>query len=372
MRRLGVLTWAREWLGSTGATAWGVAASMTVAAGLLAAWGLAGCDEAGGGAGDGAGVRYNAGASVGELLRYTLDLDGMKYSYEIVESQFGQLGQTGAGTLSKNEDGSYTPSGAPDTSVIVLPNGMLFGAETVTWGGAQRQLLYAGAKALGGPVVPQEIAGTYNTIEYSCSPDVDPACGPGAYFTSYGTLKVNADGTFVACPRGDVEDQAAHPCEATQPGTWTDEGGGLIAAKVGDVQLGTVTVVPSSGGGRALVMDLRDVPPFGTSGIMVGVRRVALAGQDLSGTYLYTGDDNNHGQVVVDSAQDRYTGTIWEPQQPGQDYAGGLTRDQPWAGWLEATDDQGETTNLLLLPGDGVFFNTSFTENSWIDIGGRL
>lgn len=331
-----------------------------------------GCDTA---TGDGptaagGGVTYNAGASVGELLRYTLDVDGLKYSYEIVESQFGQQGDTGTGTLSKNEDGSYTPSGAPDTSVIVLPNGMIFGAETVHWGGAARQLLYAGAKTLAGAVNPQEIAGTYNTIEYSCSPDVDPNCGPGAYFTSYGTLKVNADGTFTACPRGDVEDQATHPCEAVLPGTWADQGGGLVAVKVGDAQIGTVTIVPSADGGRALVMDLRDVPPT-TRGIMVGVRRVALVGQDLSGTYLYTGDDNNHGQVVVDSANDRYTGTIWEPQQPGQDYTGSLTRDQPWAGWLEATDG-GETTNLLVLPGDGVFFNTSFTDNSWIDIGGRL
>jgi len=159
---------------------------------------------------------------------------------------------------------------------------------------------------------------------------------------------------------------------------------------------------------------------------------VVLTGQDLGGTYVYTGDDNNHGQVTpdpppalrteaqeaafgqggkrlgaeawprhvehpaaqpdaahtrdpkpnprvgggsgvtVDSAQDRYTGTIWEPQQAPQDYAGSLTRDQPWAGWLQATDDGGETTNLLVLPGDGVFFNTSFTDNSWLDIGGRL
>lgn len=349
------------------ARGWGFTAALIGAV----AMGFSACDSSASGQDGGNSVSYNAGASVGELLSYTLDVEGLTYSYRIVESQFGQTGDTGTGTLTKNEDGSYTPSGAPDTRVIVLPNGMLFGAETVTWGGAQRQLLYAGAMVLAGGVTPEEIAGTYNTIEYSCSPDVDPSCGPDAYFTSYGSLKINADGTFVACPRGDVDDQAAHPCEETVPGTWVDQGGGLLAAKVGEDQIGTAMVVPSSGGGRALVMDLRDVPPT-TRGLMVGVRRVALAGQDLSGTYLYTGDDNNHGQVVVDSAQDRYTGTIWEPQQAGQDYAGSLTRDQPWTGWLLATDDGGETTNLLVLPGDGVFFNTSFTENSWLDIGGRL
>jgi len=59
---------------------------------------------------------YNSAASEGELLEYKIDETKLTYSYEIKSSAFGLEGSTGSGTLTKNSDGTYTPSSAPNAS----------------------------------------------------------------------------------------------------------------------------------------------------------------------------------------------------------------------------------------------------------------
>lgn len=321
-------------------------------------------------------VTYNAAGSIGELLRYELDIVGLSYDYEIVDSAFGLKGKKATGTLIKNADGSYSPSSDPDASLIVLPNGLVVGSEELEVAGKPTVMLFAGTPAVAAAYTPAEIAGVYNFIEFTCDKSVDPSCGPGAYFTSYGTVKVEAGGSFEVCGRGAIDDQQAHPCEGggTLGGSWSDNGDGVIALKLAGADFGSCMLLPSASGGKVMVIDQSGsgaLPP----GLIVGVKKVSVGGEDLSGTYRFTGHDGNGGEVSVDSAANSYSGTITEPGQGAISYKGTLQRDTPWSGWLKAKDDStGEETQLLILPGDGVFFNSAFGsgKNDWIDIGGKL
>src|SRR6185369_7523954 len=92
---------------------------MLLAVGAL----LASCG--GGGGSSSAATQYTSVAMAGELLTYTVDPVALTYSYTITESQFGLTGKTGSGTLVRNLDGSYSPSGIPNARIVILPNGLL-------------------------------------------------------------------------------------------------------------------------------------------------------------------------------------------------------------------------------------------------------
>jgi hypothetical protein len=72
---------------------------------------LASCGGGGGGGASSAATQYTSVAMAGELLTYTVDPVALTYSYTITESQFGLDGKSASGTLVRNFDGSYTPSG---------------------------------------------------------------------------------------------------------------------------------------------------------------------------------------------------------------------------------------------------------------------
>src|ERR1043166_3401294 len=81
---------------------------------------LASC---GGGGDSSSATQYTSVAMAGELLTYSIDPVALTYSYTITESQFGLTGKTGSGTLVRNFDGSYSPSGVPNARLVILPNG---------------------------------------------------------------------------------------------------------------------------------------------------------------------------------------------------------------------------------------------------------
>lgn len=320
------------------------------------------------------GTPFNAAASLGELARYTVNLEALTYSLQITASAFGLEGTRQDGVLTANPDGTYTPSGAPAARLMVVPETLLIGAETVELAGQGRLLLFAGVPSLDSPYLAGEIAGLYNTLEYSCDKTRDPQCGEDAYFTTPGTLEVAANGTFTLCVRGDLDNTAAHPCAHTQQGSLVDREDGVLAIRIGAVDIGHAMILPSSGGGKLFILDLMDTPAT-APGLLIGVQKTPLTGAALAGTFRFTGDDGNHGEVSVDDSRDTYHGTLVEPGLAPQAYGGTFIRDQPWAGWLTATDAvTGATTHALILPDVGAWLNTSLEQgqNTWIDVGVRL
>ena len=73
------------------------------------------------------GTTFQAVASEGELVSYTVDTSAMTYSYKIIESAYGKTDVSGNGQLTRNSDGTYTPSGF-NGKVAILDSGLLLGA----------------------------------------------------------------------------------------------------------------------------------------------------------------------------------------------------------------------------------------------------
>jgi hypothetical protein len=315
---------------------------------------------------------FNSGATIGDLLTYTIDTSAspMTYSYEIVESDFDLAGTQGTGTLTQNQDGTYTPSNDPEAGVILLPNTLVVGNAEVDVGGTETTMLFAGVPSLTTNYTASEIAGTYNYINFSCDDSLEGGVCTAGYKSYYGTFKVNDDGTWEACDEGDIDDQTANPCQGTaMNGSWTDQGNGRIRITSGGSEIGKVMLLPSSSGGKVIIADLKDVPTVQGPGILVGVKKQDITDEDLGGTYHFNYDDGKYGDVTVTNEDDTYTGTQYDASGNPEEINGNLTRNEPWNGWL--TDNNNYL--ILILPGDGVFLMTEDQPNNdWITIGGII
>jgi len=314
--------------------------------------------------------KFNSSASLGDLLTYTIDTTNMAYFYEIVDSEYGLTGTTGSGTLVQNQDGTYSPFDDPDISLILLPNTVIVGGADVIVGGVDTFMLFAGVPALDtGYYKPAEIAGIYNYIVFECDDPLEEGVCTSGYRSYYGTFEIEEDNTWKACDEGDIGDVESNPCSGPpMTGNWIDEGDGIISITYGGTEIAKAMFLPSGAGGKVMVIDFKDRQDAGP-GILIGVKQQDISGEDLSGKYHYNSDDGGHGELEVYD-DDIYSETNTESA------TGSLHRNSPWDGWLtsdnntvaDATDD---SLNLIL-PGDGVFLQTSPRDNTWINVGGKI
>ncbi|OQY17659.1 MAG: hypothetical protein B6I32_00130 [Desulfobacterium sp. 4572_20] len=334
----------------------------------------------GGGGGDGTSTSttegtttFNSGGTIGDLLTYTIDtsVSPMTYSYEIVESDFGLDGTTGSGTLTKNADGTYTPSNDPKTNVILLANTLIVGGADVDVGGTETTMLFTGVPALTTNYTASEIAGTYNYINFECGEALSNNQCTEGYKSFYGTFKLETSGTWEACESGDIDDQGTNSCAGIDNGTWTDQGNGRITVtSSGGATIGTAMLLPSGSGGKVIIIDLKDRPGLGAGpGILVGVKKQDIANENLGGTYHFNDDDGGYGDVTVDNTKDTWTGTHYDSNGNPTPISGSIARNAPWNGWL--TDSNNNL--ILILPSDGVWFQTADSPNNdWITMGGAI
>ncbi len=255
-----------------------------LAAGIAAL--LASCG--GGGGSDASGTKFTSVAMAGELLDYTIDTTHLTYSYTITESQFGLNGKTGSGTLVRNADGSYSPSGVPNARVVVLPNGLLLGAVRESFGASVVTVPIVG---LSNPVTTlAAIAGDYNYIHRNCLLAV---CG-----ASHGTFQISAAGTWTSCRSGNV---AAGICAgASASGTLVSLGNGRWQVMDGSTNIGTALGFASSGQ-NVILLDLKDVRPGGFGvGMLVGGQQTAMTTAQTDGTWI-AGTSTGHWGVFTSS-----------------------------------------------------------------------
>src|SRR4051812_15406035 len=159
---------------------------------LLVALGplLASCGGGGSSSESSAATQYTSVAMAGELLSYTVDPVALTYSYTITESQFGLNGKTGSGTLVRNPDGSYSPSGIANARIVILPNGLLLGAVRERFGTAVVTVPIIG---MSNPVsTVSALAATYNFMHRGC---LSAICA-----TDTGTFVIAANGSWSSCP----------------------------------------------------------------------------------------------------------------------------------------------------------------------------
>ena len=149
---------------------------------------LASC---GGSSSDASGTKFTAVAMAGELLNYTIDTANLTYSYTITESQFGLNGKTGSGTLVRNPDGIYSPSGVPNARIVILPNGLLLGAVRERFGASVITVPIIG---LSSPVTTLAALARRPTTTSIAAAEL-AMCA-----TDTGTFAINANGTLVLVP----------------------------------------------------------------------------------------------------------------------------------------------------------------------------
>jgi hypothetical protein len=109
--------------------------SLSFVAMLLTACGGGGGGGASAPAAAGFSQTYTTSATAGELMTYSIDTSALTYSYTITKSSYGcevsnAPCHSGSGTLTKNSDGTYTPSGSPSSKIHALQNGLLVGSVT--------------------------------------------------------------------------------------------------------------------------------------------------------------------------------------------------------------------------------------------------
>jgi hypothetical protein len=316
---------------------------------------LVGC---GGGGGDGGSaavlgasgaVTYTASASAGELITYTLDTSALTYSYEITESAWGLKGQTGSGTLIRNSDGTYTPSEASNTRLVV-GDGVVIGAVRKVVGASSYTFPFIGTSGLVASTA--ELAGTYNYLHRVCS--TVSSCN-----SYYGTIKVDATGNWSSCRSGNLA--AITPgCSVTASGTVTALGNGRFQLNGTSAQMWGVKV--------------------GTSKLVVVDYYTANAGESLVATEqaaYSSGSGNGNWFVISPTARVAAKMTItgnntlvksgdvisFGGPTPPTDVTNAFTGNSPWTG-------MGATSNGIgMVSGNTAFYGFTVPTSGYFEFG---
>jgi hypothetical protein len=342
---------------------------------IIAIFALVSCGGGGGGsssastttttapASTGVSGTYTASASAGEVLSYTVDTDKLTYSYTILYSAYGLEGKTGSGTLTKNSDGSFTPSESPNSKVYALPNGLLMGAVKMT---IQGNVVHVPIMGVQNPITNlASLAGTYNYISNSCTAKAfgNPAyngCG-----TNYGTLKITASGTYYQCTQVNITASANCYSSGTgrgSQGTLTAIGSGLFKyIKAGTTTPNYFLAFTASNGENVVIGDLNDPVEYGY-GQFVGSTQPAsdLTNEQWSsqakGTWYYHdiyADANRPTASAVLSSGAHVVSSGGGFTNP-DGTSGTIQINSPWTGFV-STSQSGAITGTSLLAGTGVY-----------------
>lgn len=319
--------------------------------GLLLAIGaaLASC---GGGDPPGNPTAYTSVAMAGELLTYTVDPVKLTYSYTITESQFNLNGRTGSGTLVRNGDGSFSPSGIPNARIVILPNGLLLGAIRENFGGGVITVPIIG---LSSPVSTLgALAATYNYMHRGC---LGALCA-----TDTGTFVIAGNGTWSSCPGANL---GAGNCPANgRSGTLVSRGNGLWQVMEGTTDVGTA-IGFNSAGQNVLVIDLKDGRTGGLGiGLVVGAQQTTMTPTQTDGVWI-AGTSNGHWAVFTASGNSIDLVNFDGVAVPPGTLTGTFSANSPWQGM--ATTNGG---GMGFMAGNGVYVLE--TANGYAELGVKL
>lgn len=312
------------------------------------ALGLCACGGGGGGTATGlpsSAITYQAVASEGELLSYSVDTSAMTYSYEILESAYNKAGAKGSGQLTRNSDGSYTPSGF-NGKVVVLQSGLLLGAiyEDLNNDGVREVVPLIG---MSNPINSlAEAVGVYNFISRQCA----VSCT-----NYYGTIKVNSDGTWQSCVGANLS-APTYTCQNSVSGGVTAMSSGRATLTLGGSAAGSLLIFKDpTTGQKAILLDLNGRTALGKGAIYASSQTLPPSA-DGEWTYLHTNGTRGAVTVTGNSFTDsgRYSnGTAYGP------LPGSFTRDQPWSGFV--TTGSGA---IIMTAGSGLYAGYFGANNS--------
>lgn len=281
---------------------------------------------------------YSATAGIGEFLTYSINFDALTYSYTIVDSAFGLAGRTGSGTLVRNSDGTYTPTGYPpaEAKVLALNNGLLLGAIRENFGSGTVTVPIIGVS---NPISTlSDAAGIYNFVEYVCQ---------GACQSVWGTFQIRADGTWQSCRF----ENFSSTCTSPSSGTLSSLGNGKwLVSQAGFGVIGAGLMLRSSfSSQKVTILDLH-IPTV--RGFLVGSEQMAVATNDYEGKtwvseFFSPGRSTAYSFTTGTDALGAYAQTV------GSSSKTRLAVNSPFAGFV--TTDAGEHA---IVAGVGVFAAT--------------
>lgn len=328
--------------------------SMKTCATTLATAGLIACGGGGGVANNTAqttsGTTFQAVASEGELIAYTVDTQALTYSYHIIESAYGKTGTTGSGQLTRNADGTYTPSGF-NGKVAVLDSGLLLGAiyEDLNNDGTREVIPVIG---MSNPITSlTEAADTYNFISRQC--------GSSGCTNSFGTVKVSSDGSWTSCVGGNLA-ALAYNCEDRTSGGVTNISSGRATLTHSGVAGGSMLIFKDPATNqKAVLLDLNGKTSLGRGAIFAASQSLP-ANADGNWTYLHTNGTSGVVSVTGTSFTDSgrlSNGTAYGPFQ------GSFTTNAPWNGFITTNN------NAVIMPTGSGIYAAYFGENTSMSVG---
>lgn len=293
---------------------------------------------------------YTAASLVGELVTYNIDPVNLTYSYTIAESQYGLTGKTASGTLIKNADGTYSPSGISNGKIALLPNGVMIGAIRETFSGVTKTVPVYG---FSNPVNSlADAQGTYNFVEYVCL--------QGNCATSYGTFRINSNGTWNSCPAGNL----STGCPGTiYSGTLSSIGNGKWLVMDGSTNVGTAFVF-SSGGQNVFVVDMKDSRSAGFGiGMIVGSTTQAVDTSKTDGKWLALTTNGHWGIMTFSGTNIAYN--VVDGIASTQTTS--MTLNAPWPGIVTSVSG-----GRGILAGTGFYAYQSNSSGAYAEIGIKI
>lgn len=264
-------------------------------------------------------ITYQAVATEGELIAYTVDTTALTYSYRIIESAYNKTGATGSGQLTRNSDGTYTPSGF-NGKVAILESGLLLGAiyEDLNNDNVREVVPVIGVS---NPITSTtEAAGVYNFISRQC----------GTFCNNYyGTVKVLADGSWTSCVLGNLS-AVNYSCQSSTSGTISSFASGRATLMHNGISAGSMLVFKDAANGqKVILLDLNGKSSLGKGAIFAASQNLPSS---ADGNWTYLHNDGTNGVVRVTGTSFTDTGKTAD----GRSYnlAGSFTRDQPWDGFI--------------------------------------
>lgn len=281
-------------------------------------------------------LTFQAVATEGELISYTVDTSALTYSYRIVESAYGKTDATGSGQLTRNADGTYTPSGF-NGKIALLGSGLLLGA---IYEDLNNDLTREIVPIIGvsNPVTSaQEAAGIYNFISRQCGASCD---------NYYGTVKVNTDGTWTSCVGGNLA-SANYNCSSSVSGAATNFSSGRATLTANGIAGGSMLLFKDPATSqKVILLDLNGKSVLG-KGAVFGSSQGLPVSADGSWTYLHTNGTNGvvtvSGNTFSDSGRNA-NGSSYGP------LTGSFTRDEPWVGFIRTSNG-----SVILPAGTGLY-----------------
>jgi hypothetical protein len=297
---------------------------------------------------------YTTSAAIGEVIEYTFDTTRNAYSYTVKYSEYGCDVPTaacnkGSGSLTKNQDGSYTPSGSPNTKIYAVQNGLILGSIQVA-----PNLPVAPLIGVSNPVTAaSDMGGTYNYVSIQCP---TKATVNFAGCVSYvGSVKVTSTSAttanYLTCENDDI-DKVSPSCGSSTTGTlrYTGAGGIWEMMRSGSTSKSYMVTQKAPNGQKVGFLDFNDPGGYG------------YGQASMSTKITFTPDDltKNLGDWVMVNIQGELQRFTMNPD--GSTSLGNSgTPNQPWDGMVRFTDgttgaQSGNGLSVLGNPGQKKYF----------------